>query len=225
MEWLFCLIVTLWGILPTLGFVEDEVCEDLYTRYCEFITAERCYQTYNRKLCCATCDYFSMRHGVETDDSKSCAYGDRIPGCSAMTTNICYDEQSRIDCCGTCDTLKMKDPLCAFGDLGLTSCTDVKPHHCYKKSVRQECCGTCSKYYTGREGCEYGDQVHLFRKQRRMYNCQAYVAHFGHGRCRLPWDTEFSETCCGSCHEASYSLKSNRISQNWRRSGKRYFFG
>jgi len=197
-------------------------CQDLYARYCSSFTPERCYTSKNRELCCATCEMYKNSLGVAKSElspmDSDCSYGDRAPAqnCTLMNSNLCYDSRYRHQCCATCAKQRTSMKDCRYGDLDVSVCSAVKAHHCYPSkglNTAEACCGTCYKYYTGKKDCEFGDHVQFYRMGHRWYSCGAYIAHFGSGKCGMPWEELFSHSCCGSCNNAKNLYKSNDINR------------
>ena len=70
---------SLWGhvhqILPNphawqmLSFIS--ACEDMYTRYCQTLTPDKCYLAYNRKLCCDTCATYNQLYSASTEGKSA----------------------------------------------------------------------------------------------------------------------------------------------------------
>ncbi|XP_056012019.1 uncharacterized protein LOC125678701 [Ostrea edulis] len=59
----------------------------------------------------------------------------------------------------------------------------TQPYLCYYSSVETGCCKTCPRFYTGRKGCEYGDQL---------------------PGCASAYCPQYGETqCCGYCYSGT----------------------
>ncbi|XP_062584913.1 uncharacterized protein LOC134246545 [Saccostrea cucullata] len=73
------------------------------------------------------------------------------------------------------------------------TCADVptEPYLCYNGDVRAFCCKSCPRFYTGRQGCEYGDKLSGCSSQY----CPQYK------------DNE----CCGFCYTGSTQTTVNTI--------------
>ncbi|KAI0231750.1 hypothetical protein LSAT2_017889 [Lamellibrachia satsuma] len=177
-------------------------CEDLYDRYCRLITPDKCYFSYNQKLCCKTCARYNEQLSHDTEEMR-CPYGNRNKSCETMETNLCYNIYNRYMCCATCASVRTNMPECRYGDRDVHICPKVDSYMCYDSTIQKRCCGTCSKYETGRPECRYGDLMYLFERDNRHYSCEAYVGYFGYRRCRDTRESFFRDTCCQSCHDVA----------------------
>ncbi|XP_061165074.1 A disintegrin and metalloproteinase with thrombospondin motifs 16-like [Saccostrea echinata] len=86
------------------------------------------------------------------------------------------------------------DESCLYGERSGTvlvyngkekTCVDVtrEPYLCYEKDISAYCCKSCPRFYTGRQGCEYGDKLSGCSSQY----CPQYK----------------DDKCCGFCYSGA----------------------
>ncbi|XP_034302732.2 mucin-22 [Magallana gigas] len=118
------------------------------------------------------CESAAGADGLQCGNRKWCVSG------------VCTDDDCAPSGDESCLYGDRSGEVIIFNNAGKT-CSQVanEPHICY--SVSDECCKTCAKFYTGRQGCLYGDKA---------LGCTS-------GHCAANPDL-----CCGTCYTGTTAV-------------------